>query len=91
MTLRLTTSAQFRRDARRVKKQGLDASELLEVISLLLEEKEIPASMNDHPLKGNLAGFRELHIRSDWLLIYQASEGRLLLQRTGSHSELLRI
>ncbi len=91
MTLRLTTSAQFRRDAKRVKKQGMDASELLEVVSLLLEGKELPASMNDHPLKGNLAGFRELHIRPDWLLIYQVDDGRLLLQRTGSHADLLRM
>ena len=35
-------------------------------------------------------GFRESHVKPDWLLIYRIDEGELMLflSRTGSHSEL---
>ena len=88
MSLRLITSSRFRRDAKRVKKQGFPTSELLNVVDLLIEGKPIPAEMNDHPLKGSLEGFRDLHIRPDWVLVYQITNDSLLLQRTGSHSEI---
>ena len=91
MQRRLITSAQFRRDAKRIKKQGLDTSELLAVVDLLIEGKPIPEEMDDHPLKGSLEGFRDLHIHSDWLLIYKISDDSLLLQRTGSHAEVLKM
>ncbi len=91
MQRKLITSAQFRRDAKRIKKQGLNTSELLGVVNLLIEGKPIPEEMDDHPLKGSLEGFRDLHIRSDWLLIYKISDDSILLQRTGSHAEVLKI
>ena len=88
MSRRLITSSRFRRDAKRIKKQGLPASELLDVVSLLIEGKPIPEEMNDHPLKGTLDGFRDLHIRPDWVLLYKITDDSLLLQRTGSHAEI---
>ena len=44
----------------------------------------------DHSLKGEWAGFRELHIEGDWLLIYRIDHGELclVLTRTGSHDAL---
>jgi mRNA interferase YafQ len=44
----------------------------------------------DHRLSGDYSGFRECHITSDWLLIYQIrnNELLLLLSRTGTHSDL---
>ncbi|MBQ9565767.1 MAG: type II toxin-antitoxin system YafQ family toxin [Synergistaceae bacterium] len=88
MSRRLITSSRFRRDAKRIRKQGLPASELLYVVDLLIEGKPIPEEMDDHPLKGSLDGFRDLHIRPDWVLLYRITDDSLLLQRTGSHSEI---
>lgn len=41
-------------------------------------------------VKGEWAGFRELHIEGDWLLIYRIDHGELclVLTRTGSHDAL---
>jgi mRNA interferase YafQ len=45
----------------------------------------------DHALTGNLQGYRELHIDSDWLLVYRIENNTLtlILVATGSHDELL--
>jgi mRNA interferase YafQ len=60
------------------------------VLQTLGEEKPFAPKHNDHPLKGNYAGFRECHIQPDWLLIYKIDKGNLILTatRTGSHSDL---
>ena len=54
---------------------------------LPLEEK-----YKDHALEGNWKNHRELHIRPDWLLIYQIKDDILVLEltRTGSHSDLFK-
>jgi mRNA interferase YafQ len=82
----------FKQDYKRIKKQGADISLLEKVIGILQREEPLPAEYLDHQLKGNYTGFRELHIKPDWLLIYKINgkELLLILQRTGSHSELFR-
>ena len=44
----------------------------------------------DHALKGNFIGYRECHIRPDWLLMYKIDKQilTLALTRTGTHSDL---
>jgi mRNA interferase YafQ len=42
----------------------------------------------DHYLTGNWRGHKECHIKPNWLLIYQLTEDKVILTRTGSHSEL---
>jgi mRNA interferase YafQ len=37
---------------------------------------------------GEWKGYRECHIKPDWLLIYQKRNTELVLVRTGSRSEL---
>lgn len=39
-------------------------------------------------LKGDYIGKRECHILPDWLLIYRIEDKRLVLYRTGIHSDL---
>lgn len=62
---------------------------LSEAIDMLLKEVKIPVQFRDHSLSGDWKGYRELHIRPDWLLIYKVEYPLLRLARTGSHSELL--
>lgn len=89
--LTLTTTGQFRKDYKRLKKRGCDMSLLEAVIDTLLAERSLPERCRDHGLSGNYSGFRECHVRPDWLLIYSVDRGRLLLtaSRTGTHAELL--
>ena len=64
--------------------------ELETVIDRLLEQTPLPEKYRDHPLVGDYAGFREYHVRPDWLLIYMVQADRLVLtcMRTGTHSDL---
>lgn len=80
----------FKKDYKRVKKQGYNIKKLETVISLLANEQQLPEFYRDHTLKGDYEGFRECHIQPDWLLIYCVEKDRLVLalSRTGSHSEL---
>jgi mRNA interferase YafQ len=83
-------SSRFRRDVRRLEKQGKDLAKLRTVLLLLLEGKPLPSRYRDHALRGDWNGFRDLHIEPDWLLLYRAQGGELQLARTGSHAELFR-
>lgn len=60
------------------------------VLDYLVRQEPLPSKYRDHPLTGDYSGFRECHIRPDWLLIYKIEEEilTLTLTRTGSHSEL---
>lgn len=89
--LGLNVTSQFRKDYKRMKKQGKDLSLLEGVIDLLLAEDKLPQKYRDHALSGKYAGFRECHIQSDWLLMYKLDTDRLILTaiRTGSHADLL--
>lgn len=80
--------SQFKRDFKRILKQGKNPQELEAVLLLLMAESSLPERLNDHPLKGNYDGYRELHIKPDWLLIYKSEDETLTLARTGSHAEL---
>ena len=87
----LRTTGKFRKDYKLAKKRGLPMEELEIVLQTLLEERPLEEKHRDHALSGNYIGFRECHIRPDWLLIYTIDHGNLILTaaRTGSHSDLL--
>ena len=88
--LTLRTSSKYRKDRKRAIKQGLPMKLLDNVLQQLVEDKPLDPKHNDHALTGNYTGFRECHIKPDWLLIYVINKGELILTatRTGSHSEL---
>ncbi len=88
MALRIRQSTQFRRDVKRLRRQGADLTRLEEIVRALANEETLPPHFRDHALVGNWLGFRECHIRPDWLLIYRIENGELQLARTGSHAAL---
>jgi len=61
---------------------------LTDTIDLLLAEQPLLASFGDHPLKGDWKGWRDLHLESDWFLIYRIAGERLEIAATGSHADL---
>lgn len=91
--IKLELSTQFKKDLKKIKKQGKDKEKLDEVIKILQKEELLPKKYGDHELIGNWKSYRECHIESDWLLIYKIHDGHvklLRLTRTGSHSELFK-
>jgi mRNA interferase YafQ len=80
---------QFKADLKRLARSGrYQVAELLTVVSGLAHDQPLAAKHRDHALMGQWQSYRECHIRPDWLLIYKLEPGRLVLVRTGSHSEL---
>ena len=88
--LNISFTRQYLKDLELMKRRNLPKSELDGVVKLLSEEQPLLSKHKDHGLKGNLLGFRECHIRPDWLLIYKIDKqsGMLSLTRTGTHSDL---
>ena len=81
---------QFKKDYKRIVKRGYNKKLFEEVLSYLVNEKQLPEKYRDHSLSGNYKGFRECHIQPDWLLIYKIEKNVfvLTLSRTGTHSDL---
>ena len=79
----------FKKDYDRMVKRGKDIEKLDKVIEMLIDEKPLPTAYRDHALTGNLAGFRDCHMESDWVLIYKVLGNDLILFRTGSHADML--
>jgi mRNA interferase YafQ len=71
-----------------MQKRGKDMRKLRMVLLLLINEEQLSASYKDHPLKGEWSTFRDLHVETDWILIYRASGDELELARTGTHADL---
>ena len=83
------TSA-FKKSYKLMKKRGLDLALLDDVIDKLRQGKTLEEKYRDHALTGNYVGFRECHIKPDWLFIYLIENDvlTLTLVDTGSHSDL---
>lgn len=92
--LKLAPSTQFKKDLKRVTKQGKDRELIDDVIEKLQRQEQLPPKNRDHNLVGDYKGYRECHITPDWLLIYRIENNNFVelleLTRTGSHSELFR-
>ena len=88
--LKLAFTSQFKKDYKKAKKRGLDLSELHAVLDKLCAGEQLEERHRDHALTNNYVGFRECHIRPDWLLIYAIDKGQLILtaSRAGTHSDL---
>ncbi len=83
-------TSQFKRDVKRMQRQGKDLEKLKDMIASLVREQRLASKYRDHVLVGQYKGTRECHIEPDWLLIYESTESEIVLVRTGSHSDLFR-
>lgn len=87
-------SSKFKRDLKKLIKQGKDIEKLLDVVDQLANKKELDLRYKNHFLMRDrhYKNCKECHIEPDWLLIYQYHDNKLilLLISTGSHSECFR-
>lgn len=76
-----------------MKKRGLDLSLLNDVVDTLRQGKQLDEKYRDHGLSGNFQGFRECHIKPDWLLVYLIEHDilTLTLVDTGSHADIFKM
>jgi len=83
-------TSRFKKDYKRILKQGKDESKFVALLAKLINNEKLEETYKDHKLSGQFKDCRECHIESDWLLIYKSTENEIILIRTGSHSELFR-
>ena len=85
-------STQYKKDLKLARKRNLPEDELNHIVSNLANDIPLEPKHNDHALSNNFRGFRECHIRPNWLLMYRKTDNDELqileLARTGSHSDL---
>ena len=82
----------IKRQLKILKKSGYNMSIFKEVVDMLLDGKPLPPRYHDHPLRGDLHGYRDCHIQGDWVLVYKIDKGilTLILSETGTHSEIFK-
>jgi mRNA interferase YafQ len=91
---KINWTRQFKRDYKKIQASPRHRSDLATllpaVLGKLVEDSELDPKLKDHALIGEMAGFRECHLRPDLLLVYAKTEDppSLILMRLGSHSEL---
>ncbi|MBI4033274.1 MAG: type II toxin-antitoxin system YafQ family toxin [Candidatus Blackburnbacteria bacterium] len=90
---RIVRTKLFERSYKRLKQSGIKkdiTNDLQAVIDILALGKSLATKYNDHKLTGQFEGYRECHVRSNLLLVYQIDQGNLLLilVDVGSHSYL---
>lgn len=90
MTKKINFSKRFTKEYNLMFKRGKDLNKLKRAVSLLEKDELLPMQYRDHKLIGDYLGSRELHIESDWLLIYCINDHELILERTGTHSDLFK-
>jgi mRNA interferase YafQ len=84
----ISRTSQFKRDVKRMQRQGRDLEKLKRVLESLIKGERLAREYRDHVLVGQYKGTRECHLEPDWLLIYELAESEIVLIRTGSHSDL---
>ncbi len=92
MTYQLKFTTTYKKSYKLMKKRGLDIALLDDVVDRLRQGKQLDEKCHDHGLSGNFAGFRECHIKPDWLLVYLIENDvlTLTLVDTGSHSDIFK-
>ena len=80
----------YKRSYKLMHKRGLDLSQLDKIVDELRKGNTLDEKYKDHALQGKFIGFRECHIKPDWLLVYKLDNDILVLTlvNTGSHSDL---
>ena len=86
----IKTTTRFEKDLKLIKKREYNTKLLKEVIDILSKGEKLEEKYKDHYLQGNYSGFKECHIKPDWLLVYKIEDNVLVLtlSRTGTHSDL---
>lgn len=80
----------YKRGYKLMKKRGANMVLLDDVVEKLQAGEKLAENYRDHGLSGNYQGFRECHIKLDWLPVYLIEDDilTLTLVKTGSHADV---
>ena len=94
----LVPTTKYNKDLKRCKKRGWDMTLLDEALDLIVAGKKLPENYQKHELSGNRVGQIDIHIKPNWILLYEPftyineldnkTKQAILLRRTGTHSDL---
>ncbi len=89
MAKELFQTSHFKEDLKKIiRSRRHRLEDLRDVLNQLQEGVPLDPRHENHPLFGKWQGYKECHIKPDWLLIYEETRESLHLIRTGSHSDL---
>ncbi len=88
--LKIKRHKQFVKDLSKITWSDQHYTKFILYLSQLIKQEALPVEALDHPLKGDYAHFRELHVSGDLLLIYKIHDDILYLVRIGTHSQLFK-
>jgi len=84
----------FKKDIQRDKKSGKfidnDFDELKQVMTNIIDEIDLDEKYLDHKLIGDFKGFRECHLKPNWLLIYKVDIQNIKFARLGTHQQIFK-
>ena len=94
--IELKYKSRYKKEMRLMIKSGKNYKNLLSVLELITENinkgvehsELLPKQYRLHKLIGNYNGLWECHIESDWVLVFDIHENAIILERTGSHSDI---
>lgn len=98
MTFKILYTTKFEKEFKLMFKRGKDRKKLDEFINLIEEglNKDVkhhlllPNKYHLHKLSSNYSSLWECHLESDWLLIFDLNNKTLILENTGTHSDLFK-
>ena len=84
------TTHKFNKDFKRCQKRGYNMSLLRKAVDIPRETGTLPSEYRPHKLSGKYEGLWEWHIQSDWLLVWNQNDTKLILlfTDTGTHADL---
>lgn len=92
--MKIKRTSVFKRNFKALLKKNFDITKFDKVLDVLLAQDKatLKQKYRDHALKGSMKGLRELHIESDWLLVYRKDNDclELWLLARGSHDQVFR-
>ena len=92
MKYKIDFTINFKKQYKKIKKQGKDLNKLHKIIEKIAVGEELESKYKNHSLFNDkkYKNCKECHIEPDWLLVYQIKDNELilLLIATGSHSEI---
>ncbi|WP_071994778.1 type II toxin-antitoxin system YafQ family toxin [Candidatus Synechococcus spongiarum] len=84
----IVVTKKYDNDFERCRKRRKDIDKLEFVIRALRWGRRLEPKYKQHKLQGKYKGRWECHIEPDWVLIWVIKQNRLILERTGTHSDL---
>jgi mRNA interferase YafQ len=93
MPARLIPTSKYKKDIKRLEDRGYDLTLLDDAVDKIAAGVKLPESYRKHELKGERRGQIDIHIKPNWLLLYEPDtingQDIIFLRRTGTHSDLL--